>query len=74
MRLLKLIILSSIALSFAVLGILLVINNPQDLALNLLVWQLPAFNVVFWLLGFFVLGAIAGYGYCRVRVLLQPKK
>ena len=74
MRLVKFILLSGICLVCAVLGVLLVISNPQSVALNLIIVSLPELNLVFWLLIFLILGAIMGYSYSTLRSWLKPSK
>ena len=67
MRLIKFIILSSLALLCAGLGTMLVINNPANVSLNLLLVVLPDLNVIFLLMLFLLLGALLGYSYASVR-------
>ena len=74
MRLVKFILLSGICLACAALGVLLVISNPQSIALNLIIVSLPELNLVFWLLIFLIMGAILGYSYSMLRSWLKPSK
>ena len=74
MRLVKFILFSGICLACAMIGILLVVSNPQSVALNLIIVSLPELNLVFWLLIFLILGALMGYSYSTLRSWLKPSK
>lgn len=58
MRLIKNILTAAFALLLLLVGILLTVNNQQQVAIDLVFFQLPAQSIALWLVLSFLLGAL----------------
>ncbi|WP_415893516.1 lipopolysaccharide assembly protein LapA domain-containing protein [Neptuniibacter sp. PT8_73] len=70
MRLIKKLIFAVLAILAILTGLMFVINNPEQVSINLVFFQLPEFSLGVWMVSIFVLGALIGFALSTMFVLM----